>query len=68
MSRIDESLRTIFYLNPMAVLLKDYRDVLLHNQWPPTFDIFYIAGFAAVLGAISWYVLKRIDRRVIKVL
>jgi ABC-type polysaccharide/polyol phosphate export permease len=52
----------------VAVLLKDYREVLLHNQWPPIFDIFYIAGFAAVVGAVSWYVLKRIDRRVIKVL
>jgi lipopolysaccharide transport system permease protein len=68
MNRIDESMRAILYLNPVAVLLTAYRDVLLHNQWPPIFDIFYIAGFAAVVGAFSWYVLKRIDRRVIKVL
>ena len=68
MSRIDESLRAIFYLNPVAVLLKDYREVLLHNQWPPILDIFYLTGFAAVAGTVSWYILKRIDRRVIKVL
>jgi lipopolysaccharide transport system permease protein len=68
MARLDESLRAILYLNPMAVILKDYREVLLHNQWPSVFDISYIIGFAAVIGAISWHVLKRIDRRVIKVL
>ena len=68
MARVDEGLRAILYLNPLAVLLKDYREVLMHNQWPSVFDISYIVGFSVIMGAISWYLLKRIDRRVIKVL
>lgn len=31
---IPDSYRSIFFLNPLAVLIASYRDVLLYNQWP----------------------------------
>lgn len=53
-------------MKSLAGLLKDYREVLLHNQRPSVFDISSITGCALVIGAISWYLLRKIDRRVIK--
>lgn len=31
---IPDSYQSIFFLNPLAVLIASYRDVLLYNQWP----------------------------------
>lgn len=31
---IPDSYQSIFFLNPLAVLITSYRDVLLYNQWP----------------------------------
>jgi lipopolysaccharide transport system permease protein len=55
-----------FYLNPMAILIEAYRNILLHGIWPSWPQLGYTAGFCAVLltGVLAFY--KNIDRSVVK--
>ncbi|NDV24914.1 ABC transporter permease [Desulfovibrio sp. JC022] len=53
--------RPIIYANPMAGLLKNYRAVLLHGDWPNWFYLLYVAGFSFVFLAVALYLLNRFD-------
>ena len=54
--------RTIFYLNPMACLIEDYREILLYAAWPHWGRLGLIAAAATVaIAATSWFV-HRNDR------
>jgi lipopolysaccharide transport system permease protein len=55
-----------FYLNPMAILIESYRNVLLHGIWPSWTRLAYTAGFCAVLLAGVLVLYKKIDRSVVK--
>jgi lipopolysaccharide transport system permease protein len=55
-----------FYLNPMAILIEAYRDVLLHGHWPSWPLLAYTGAFCLVtmIGVLLFY--RRIDRSVVK--
>ena len=53
--------RAIFQMNPMANLIKNYRDVLIHGQFPDWSSLLGIAMFSIVLCAVMLLVLRRYD-------
>lgn len=52
---------TIFFMNPMAILLKNYRAVLLHNHWPDWQTLFILSGVGCCVIFIMWLVLRKLD-------
>jgi lipopolysaccharide transport system permease protein len=52
---------TLFYLNPMANLLKNYRNALLYNQWPDWQSLAVISFASLITILIMWRVIRRLD-------
>lgn len=61
--RIPETMRTLFELNPMVLLIAAYRDVLLHNQWPVWSDLGYCILLSVPILALGLFTLHRNERR-----
>ena len=59
---IPEAYRSYLFLNPMAVLIDTYRGILMHDQWPATERLLWIALLALAVNALAWRVLRRCDR------
>ena len=57
-----------FLLNPMALLLKMYRDVMMYNKPIDLGNYFYILSIVFVLGFFSYFLHKKLDKKVAKVL
>lgn len=57
-----------FYLNPMAILIEAYRNVLLKGVWPSWLLLVYTAGFCAMTLVAVLMFYRRIDRSVVKVI
>lgn len=53
--------RHIIYLNPMAGLIKNYRQVLLHGQWPDWSYLGYSLAVGVVLSIIGAWVIFSFD-------
>ena len=62
------SVKVILYLNPMALLIKNYREVLLYGHWPSIFDMVYVFCWAVFIGLLAYWALNKFDRRFVKVL
>lgn len=58
-SEMPEAAQEWFRLNPMAVLLEQYRTILLHHQWP---DFAWCIGLLAV-SSIAIAVVARLQRQ-----
>jgi len=64
--RISEEYRSWFMLNPMAGLIKNYRDVLLEGLWP---DWTYLGGvtlFSAVLLVVALFLYTKYEFKIAK--
>ena len=48
-SNISESKQKLFFLNPMARLIRDYRGILMHQQWPDPIPLLIICCFSIFL-------------------
>jgi lipopolysaccharide transport system permease protein len=55
-----------FYLNPMAILIEAYRDVLLHGQWPHWDLLEYVAIFSICGLALTVGLYAYVDRSLVK--
>ena len=51
----------LFYVNPMANLLRNYREILLYNQAPDWQALLYIAGGSLAVIFFMWRVMRRFD-------
>jgi lipopolysaccharide transport system permease protein len=60
--------RPYFYLNPMAILIENFRRVLIHGQWPEWGRLGYVALLCAALLVFTYWFYGRIDRSVVKVI
>lgn len=49
--RISIKYHELFFLNPMALLLKNYRDLLLNQQWPDWTSLARL-GFLSLIGLV----------------
>jgi lipopolysaccharide transport system permease protein len=67
-SSVPASLQTVFYANPMAVLVESCRDIVLRNQTPSLHHLAYAAGVALVLLAGGLLLLRAMDKRILKMI
>ena len=63
---MESGVRDILMLNPVALLLNSYRNVLLNGESFIWLDLIRVSLFSVIIGLVSWYILKKIDRKVIK--
>ena len=68
LNAFDGLLGMLLRLNPVAVLLDGYRTILIDGAWPTAASFGYLLAWAAAPGLLAWWLLKRIDRTVIKVI
>ena len=59
-------IRSILLLNPIALLLECYREILLEGSMPNLNDLAYVIFISFITGISAVVLLKRIDRKVIK--
>ncbi len=59
--RIPEQWRTLFFANPIALLIEQYRQVLLHNQWPYWPSLLYLWLACLVMGYGVWRFYRRFE-------
>ncbi|WP_201097460.1 ABC transporter permease [Thiocystis minor] len=59
---ISERYQFWFYLNPMASLIHDYRNILLHNEWPAWGRLSFIALLSLALLTLVVKLIQRHDR------
>ncbi|MGR9107216.1 MAG: ABC transporter permease [Gammaproteobacteria bacterium] len=64
---VREPIQTYLFLNPMAVLINEYRAILLSGAWPDFLLLGGITMLSCILGALALYLLKRMDHKYGKV-
>ena len=65
---LNEPIRSLLYLNPVAVLLDAYRTVLLDSNWPSWPALANILLVSCLLSVVALWILMVLDRRYPKVL
>ena len=60
--------QALLYLNPIAVLITEYRQVLLYGAWPDWQSLAIITGVGVALSAFGLYLIERFDRTFPKVI
>ena len=58
---IPEAYRPVYMLNPMAVFVNLYREIMLYGTWPAFSDLSYIALSSLLLYLIGSWVFRRYD-------
>ncbi|MEA1052536.1 ABC transporter permease [Lamprobacter modestohalophilus] len=59
---VPEKYRGLFFLNPMASLINDYRAILLHQAWPDWGRLAFISIFAIFVITFATYIINRYDQ------
>lgn len=59
---LPEQAHTWFYLNPMAVLIEAYRNILIEHQWPQWSQLAWVLAGSLAFGVLVYYIAKRFDR------
>lgn len=54
--------QSIFYANPMAVLIESWRDLLMHGHWPDVGRLVWIGLLASLLLGMASLLLARLDQ------
>jgi lipopolysaccharide transport system permease protein len=60
-SKIPEQYQPYFYANPMAILIEDYRNILMHNLWPDWNALAIICMFSAIGVYVASGLIRRFD-------
>jgi lipopolysaccharide transport system permease protein len=64
--RVPVELQGVFWMNPMAVLMQGYRDILLYQQPPDLPSLAYAGLWALSLMVAGFALCKHIDKRLMK--
>lgn len=65
--QVHEPLRSYLLLNPMAGLIDEYRNLMLHGLWPDYQRLGLILLFSLLVGAAALALLRHLDHRYGKV-
>jgi len=57
-----DRLQRIFHFNPLAILIRETRAVLMYNQMPQWGDLIVPAGEAVIVLSISFYFIHRFNK------
>lgn len=63
-----EYYQSLFLLNPMALIINMYRDTLMYHQSISVIDCAYILFISIILGTCSFFLYKKLDKEIPKVL
>ena len=66
-NEVDEPLKSYLFLNPMAVLMDEYRNVLIRGVWPHGLRLGAIVLLSVSLGVIALISLRQMDHKYGKV-
>jgi lipopolysaccharide transport system permease protein len=66
-NEVQEPVRSYLLLNPMAVLIDEYRNVMLRGLWPSPWRLLVIVLASLLVAVLALAVLKQLDRRYAKV-
>ena len=66
-NEVDEPLRSYLFLNPMAVLVDEFRNILIYGHWPNIARLAIITFSSFAIGIIALLLLKHLDRQYGKV-
>ena len=58
---LSDELKSYFYMNPVALLLREYRTVLLGGNWPDWISLFWLASVSAIALGILVIVYKKLS-------
>jgi lipopolysaccharide transport system permease protein len=61
LSSVPEDIRFYFYLNPMAVLIEEYRNILIYGQWPNWMSLGLVGLFCIIGLALVFALIRRLD-------
>ena len=59
---LPEASQNLFYMNPMAVIIEAYRDILIAGVWPNWLHLGMATVTCLLLGILILYLAKRFDR------
>jgi lipopolysaccharide transport system permease protein len=65
-SAMPEKFRWIFEINPLGMLLNDYRGILMRSQWPPVQQLTLLAAGSGVLLAFGYHLFLRARDRFVE--
>jgi homopolymeric O-antigen transport system permease protein len=60
-TRIPEEYHQIFFLNPMAIILNAFRDVLLYGHPPNIQQLFYVVSVSVVIVTMSAFLYRKLE-------
>jgi lipopolysaccharide transport system permease protein len=60
---VPEEYQFIYSLNPMAVIIRSYRDVVVRNSWPDFGDLLWMSVSSAVILAGTYWAFSRMSPR-----
>jgi len=60
-SVVNSEHRPYVYLNPMAGLIKNYRDILIYGKWPDWQYLGFVALFAVIFFYLSIKIITKFD-------
>jgi lipopolysaccharide transport system permease protein len=66
-SKLSEDIQILFYLNPMAVIIESYRDILINQQWPNWGYLSIVSISSLIVLLITVQVFNYFDRQYAKV-
>ncbi len=58
---IPEQYHRLFYMNPMANLMKNYREIFLNNHWPDFLALFYMSCVSLLVIFTMWLIIRKLD-------
>lgn len=65
--RISPKYRELFFLNPIALLLKNYRDLLMNQQWPDWFALIKLGSFSLIGMSVVLLFYRKVEFRLIRI-
>jgi len=60
-NNIPQEHRRLFYLNPMASLIQNYREVLLFGRWPDWYLMLQIGGVSLLVICCMFLIIRKLD-------
>lgn len=61
-STIPDFYRDLFFINPMARIINEYRTILIHGQQPELIPLSIIALLSIIVTFFSWRQIQKLDR------
>lgn len=67
-SSASPEIKSYLYLNPMVLIIENFRTVLLNGVWPDWRLLGSILSMSLCVLVLGWYLLRRFDRTYVKVI